>query len=439
MNIAETFTGTIHNLSSGGLGVCTHPSGRTVFVSGAWLGESGQFKIQRLKGWVGFANVVTLDVQSPHRVTPICSSHGYGANHCGGCSWMFVDYEAQLSAKQQRVKATLKRVLNETTSSKAPKRVGQWLERIETIWPSPNPLGYRNRAQLKTDGQKLGYLALKSNKLVDVEQCLILSPSNQQTLSALREKLPNTAWRTREPSQHSRRHAKTSLKGAGNSTQIRGFNAPAGPVHGHHKKRKVAWTTLDIDEDTDADNVQINRRLPFRQANSAQNQRMQTWLSERLQTIRGVSQSPLKVLELFCGSGNFTEVIANAGFDDIVAVECIAQALQALDKKQLRNVSTTLCDLYDNKAFTTLMQTHHNADVLILDPPRDGLKTIDCLFTHSAKCNSYRDVLYISCNLATFSRDLVTFVEAGFSVQQIQPLDQFPQTPHIELLCHLSK
>ena len=210
-------------------------------------------------------------------------------------------------------------------------------------------------------------------------------------------------------------------------------------MHGHHKKRKVAWTTLDIDEDTDADNVQINRRLPFRQANSAQNQRMQTWLSERLQTIRGVSQSPLKVLELFCGSGNFTEVIANAGFDDIVAVECIAQALQALDKKQLCNVSTTLCDLYDNKAFTTLMQTHHNADVLILDPPRDGLKTIDCLFTHSAKCNSYRDVLYISCNLATFSRDLVTFVEAGFSVQQIQPLDQFPQTPHIELLCHLSK
>lgn len=78
---------------------------------------------------------------------------------------MFVDYEAQLSAKQQRVKATLKRVLNETTSSKAPKRVGQWLERIETIWPSPNPLGYRNRAQLKTDGQKLGYLALKSNTI----------------------------------------------------------------------------------------------------------------------------------------------------------------------------------------------------------------------------------------------------------------------------------
>lgn len=352
---------------------------------------------------------------------------------------MFVDYEAQLSAKQQRVEAKLERVLNETTSSKPLKRIGQWLERIEPIWSSPNPLGYRNRAQLKTDGQKLGYLALKTNKLVDVEQCLILSPSNQETLSALRAKLPNAAWHPRGPAQHSPRHAKTSRRAAGNSTQIRGFNEGSGPKHGHHQKKKIAYTTLDIDEDTDANDVQINRRLPFRQANSAQNERMRTWLSERLQTIRLTSQSPLKALELFCGSGNFTEIIAKAGFDNIVAVECIAQALQALDKKQLHNVSPTLCNLYDNTAFTTLMQSHHNADVLILDPPRDGLKTIDCLFTHAAKRNSYRDVLYISCNLATFSRDLVTLIEAGFSVQQIQPLDHFPQTPHIELLCHLSK
>ncbi|MDG2079526.1 MAG: hypothetical protein P8J26_08520 [Pseudomonadales bacterium] len=438
MNIGETFTGTVHNLSSGGLGVCTHPSGRTVFVSGAWLGESGQFEIQRLKGWVGFANVVTLTVRSPHRVTPICSSHGYGTNHCGGCGWMFVDYDAQLSAKQQRVEATLKRVLTETTSSEPAKRSRQWLECIEPIWPSPNSLGYRNRAQLKTDGQRLGYLGLKSNNLVDVEQCLILSPSNQETLSALREKLPNTAWRPREPSKHSRRHAKTSSNSTGNSTQIRGFNAPARPGHSHHKKRKTPWTTLDIDEDTDSNNVQINRRLPFRQANSAQNERMQIWLAERLQTIRLASQSTLKVLELFCGSGNFTEIIAKAGFDNIIAVECIAQALQTLEKKQLHNVSPTLCDLYNNNAFTTLMQTHHDADVLILDPPRDGLKTIDCLFSHEAKPNPHQDVLYISCNLATFSRDLATFIEAGFSVQQIQPLDQFPQTPHIELLCHLS-
>lgn len=377
--LGQTFEAEVIGLAETGNAVVEHPDGRRFFVPGAWLGERIRVKVKELKSQYGIGELVELLAASPVRIEPPCRFQGFSANQCGGCAWMFVDYAAQLQAKQERVEQAIQRLLP-----------GQL---IQPILPAPEPLGYRVRAQLKTDGQGLGFVANAQRQLVAVDDCLVLSEHNRATLRALQQKLPHVEW------------------------------APG---------RKQDWTTLDIDESISAEEVSVNKRLPFQQANPLQNQSMRAWLKEHLEAL----PRQLPVLELFAGSGNFTEVIATAGFESITAVEVVAEAVTALNARGLPGVAALTCDLFDEAAFTELMQRQREAEVLVLDPPRDGLKCRTGLFSRRSRLH---DVFYISCDLATFSRDLRDFLAAGYRLEILQPVDLFPQTPHVELLAHLRR
>lgn len=385
--INDIFLGEVRDLASDGRGVVVHPSGRTLFVDGVWMGEKGEFKITELKGRIGFAKIVNMHDVSPQRVTPVCEHHGFGQNTCGGCPWQFMTYSAQLAAKQLRVTNELTRL--------------NVRDKTQDIWPSSAVVGYRNRAQFKTDGTKLGFLAAHSRHITDIKNCVILSDKNRQTLLDMRETLPNSAWRV----------------------SSKDF-------------RKQAWTSLDIDESTDISNVSVNQRLPFQQANSEQNQRMRDWLAMKLQDISVQFPSGMNVLELFCGAGNFTEIIAQVANAHVLAVESVNTALASLNAKKLTNVRTYEANLFLETAFEKIYNQQRDFDVLVLDPPRDGLKNKKDLLPKKSKI---KHILYVSCDLATFSRDLAYFKENKFNVMEVQPLDQFPHTPHVELMAYLSR
>lgn len=382
------FDGRVRDISADGRGVVLHENGQVFFVAGAWLNELVQVRITEFKGRFGFAELVSVIEPSPDRIEPPCPYQGVDARSCGGCPWQFVRYEAQLHAKQARVEQAFAGMI--AAGLLKP-------DRLINILPSPDIYGYRNRAQLKSDGDNLGYMAAGSRNLVDVADCLILTETNRQTLQALRQKLPNSDWRPR---------------------------------------RKDNLTTLDIDESVGADSASVNARLPFRQANSAQNRVLQLWLTEKLNKL----DKSRPVLELFAGSGNFTGLMVAAGFDNILAVEVVDEAMAEL-RQHYPEVGTLVCDLFSADAAGQLHRALPDAEVLVLDPPRDGLKN-DILKSKQGlfrKKSRLKDVFYISCNLATLHRDLQAFVEHGFKVREIQPLDQFPHTPHIELMAHLER
>ena len=269
---------------------------------------------------------------------------------------------------------------------------------VRPIWAAPADLGYRNRAQLKSDGRRLGYMSARSNNLVAIDDCPVLSDHNRHTLVALLASLPNRDFQPR----------------------------------GKHR-----WVTLDIDEDVTAASVSVNRRRPFRQGNSAQNHRMRAWLAERLAAL---PRLPGRTLELFAGSGNFTEVIAAAGVAEIVAVEGAAEALAALEERGLAGVSCRVANLFDHGQVRALgmalAEDNSATTALVLDPPREGFKEVEALL---ASLPTLTDIFYISCNLATFARDVAVMQTCGFTVAEVQPLDQFPHTPHIELLATLHR
>ncbi|KJS06183.1 MAG: hypothetical protein VR73_10475 [Gammaproteobacteria bacterium BRH_c0] len=373
----ERFTARVRALSSEGNGIVEHRSGQVFFVPGVWPGESGEFRITGFKSRFGFAVLETLQQPSPQRIVPPCPHQGVGKGDCGGCPWQFVSYEAQLEAKQARVSLALARLSAE--------------ECIRPILGSDSIFGYRNRAQLKTDGRVLGFVSHGSRDLAAVDDCLVLSDKNRATLKAVAATLPNRDL------------------------------APG---------RKQDWTTIDIDEDVSADTLVLNQRRPFRQGNSGQNQRMQAWLAERL---AGLDKS-IPVLELFAGSGNFTQVIAAAGFGRILAAEGSAEAIEALQARQLPGVEALVCNLFNEDSFDTLRRRLPDAGIVVLDPPRDGLKQAARLLP---KKHKVRDILYISCDLATFTRDVGVFMAKGFKLTEVQPLDLFPHTPHVELLAWL--
>ncbi|MCW8195010.1 class I SAM-dependent RNA methyltransferase [Proteobacteria bacterium 005FR1] len=372
----EIFSATVRDLASDGRGIVGHPCGLTVFVPGVWPGESGSFRFTGLQNRIGSAEVVTLDESSSARVQPRCPYHGFAPGDCGGCPWQFMDYPAQLAAKQRRVEAAAGRI----------SKVG-----VQAIWPSPAVYGYRNRAQLKTNGAALGYVSPGSHQLAEIEDCPILTAPNRRTLKALLARLPEPEWRPH---------------------------------------RNAKWTTLDLDESVDADSVAVNSRLPFQQANTAQNEAMRRWLAEKCAPLDKTGA----VLELFCGSGNFTQVLAEAGFERIVAVDASGPATDALARRDLSNVTVVSRDLFKPESYGALFRESPAYSTLVLDPPRDGMRHLDALLGSRPKP---ADVFYISCDLATLFRDLAQLQSMAYTLVEIQPLDQAPHTPHIEVLCHL--
>ncbi|MEO5667014.1 MAG: class I SAM-dependent RNA methyltransferase, partial [Bdellovibrionota bacterium] len=192
------------------------------------------------------------------------------------------------------------------------------------------------------------------------------------------------------------------------------------------------WNTIDIDEDLEVSELRLNARRPFRQGNTEQNHAMRSWLRAHLAKL----PKDWDVLELFAGSGNFTEVIAESGFSKICAAEVVDDSLVALRAKNLPGVTTVASDLFFDEAYPKIKKIFPKAELLILDPPRDGLKEKAGLL---ASYPDLRAIASISCDVGTFTRDLADFAAAGFRVVELQPLDQFPHTPHIEILAWLER
>ncbi len=375
--VNDRFIATVRDLASDGSGVVEHPGGQIFFVPGVWTGERAEFRVTGFRKRFGFAEAAEILEPSPHRVTPGCPHHGFSGAACGGCPWQFVDYPAQVAVKEARVHRALARFDADGL--------------VRPLKGSPRVYGYRNRASLKTDGRRLGYVAQGTRKLAPIRDCPILTDHNRETLGALLASLPRKDFR------------------------------PGG---------RARWATLEIDEEVTAEQVVPGARRPFRQGNSEQNHYMRGWLQERL-AERSAGGG---VLELFAGSGNLTQVLAESGFDWVLAVEGSADAVASLGELAPLGVSALQVNLFESRAVSGLGQRARDADCLVLDPPRDGFRELPTLLE---QCSGLNEVLYISCDLATFSRDLGELQGRGFRLQQVQPLDLFPHTPHVELMAHL--
>jgi len=375
------FQAKISNLSQKGMGVAKHPDGRLFFVRGVWPGEVCDLKIvekEHANKKYGFASLQKIITVSPNRQDVPCPHFGFEPGQCSGCPWLFINYEEQLREKEKKLCFMLDK------------------NGFENIQPKPIKASeknthYRNRCQLKTDGQTLGFVTEDSHHIAPIDSCLILNAKMNDLVKIAKEKIQSESCQP-------------------------------------EKGKK--WKTIDLDDEMDPAAIAFNKRRPFKQGNSGQNLAMKGWLTEKLSEI----DRKFEVLELFCGNGNFTKDIVSRGFKKITVCEVNQEAINSL-LKQKYPVNPIIADLTKRDGWEILRENAINANVLVLDPPREGLHRVREL----NKFNKLQKMIYISCNSDSFIRDCKALTQTGWEINEIQPIDLFPQTPHIELLTVLTR
>lgn len=425
----------IESLSPEGRGV-THVDGKVVFVDYALAGEVVEFKYSRINKKFDEARAVNILKSSAHRVTPICQHFTV----CGGCSMQHQQTDAQIQSKQQ---ALLQQI--EHLGGCQPKIV---------LEPLLGPIKhYRQKARLgvryvhKKEKVLVGFREKGNSFLADILSCPVLHETVGNRISDLSDLIKGLQAREFIPqievaiddsktalvfrhlqdlcdsdkaalTQFAKQHdLQIMLQSAGPDSVI-----PLWPENPPPLSYTLKEQGVDIE-------FQVN---DFTQVNSEMNQAM---VSHALQML-GL-QSSDKVLDLFCGLGNFTLAIAGQ-CEQVIGVEgALSMVLKARENAQLNNIKNVkfyAADLSQDISHEPWLSIQY--DKVLLDPPRSGAME---MLKYIGKLGAKR-IVYVSCNPATLARDTHALVhEYGYTLEQAGVMDMFPHTAHVESIALFTK
>ena len=417
--------------------------GLTVFVPGSIKGEKCEILIVKVLASHAYGKIVNIIEKSENRKESDCATY----KRCGGCSLRHMTYESTLKLKRQVVQNLVNKGLKKK------------VEVLETIGME-NPYNYRNKAQypvgLNSEGQpEVGVFAQRTHTIIPIQTCLIQTEISQKIaktiLNFVKEK--NIQVYNEENQKGLLRHIVIKVGKYTNQVMCilvvndSKFNQEQELVKLLCEKYPEIKTivkninTKNTNVILGKENINIYGNgyiedklgeytfkispLSFYQVNPVQ--------AERLYNI-GVEAAKIAkndiVFDLYCGIGTISLFMAKYA-KKVYGVEIVEQAIEnAKENAILNNINNVdfiagdtevvLDDLINNKKIIP--------DVVMVDPPRKGLdnRSIDNIL----KIKPDR-VVYISCNPATLVRDLAKFEEA-YEVKEIQPVDMFPFTSHVE-------
>jgi len=399
-------------IAHGGAALGRH-EGRVIFVPYALPGETVRVEITEDKGRYAFARPVEVLEPARDRIEPPCPY--FGPNRCGGCQWQHVDYPAQLQFKAEIVADQLTRIGGIADPV------------VRPTLPDRSGWAYRNHAQLHPapDGG-LGFQRASSDRraegdrsVVAIDECLILHPLLSDLYATLDLDLPDLL--------------RLSLR-AGTETGDRMliFEMVEDVPPALESDLPVSCVLL-LSDGRHANLIGNNHitevvaghryRISapsFFQVNTPQAAELVHLVTEYLDLQGGET-----VLDAYCGVGLFTVHLAErAGL--VISVEAVPAAVNDLleNTASLKNV-----EIIEGPVEAVLPDLDIPLDAAVVDPPRAGLDrfALDALVAlHPAR------VAYVSCDPATLARDAKRLDRAGYQLVEVQPVDMFPQTHHIE-------
>lgn len=294
------------------------------------------------------------------------------ANDCGGCQWQHISYEEQLAQK--------KLILQEQISRS---KVFESHTVKDLLFDKE--FRYRNRIQVRSNGTSVGFFGKSSNSIIPTSDCMIA----EEDLTACFSDLPSQVQNGKLTKFEIYRNLDNHVRVISNRS------------HGSQDG--------------------------FSQVNQSMNEQMLSWVDTKFKDL-----NPNSFVDLYAGNGNFARMLSNnSEVSELTAVELSSAAVKlgkTLDKSN--SIQWKI-----GKVEKVLPKLNLEAENLVLlDPPRVGCdpKVIECLAEAPIK-----DLLYISCNPSTFVRDINLLAEKrGLELIDMQALDMFPQTYHIELMAH---
>jgi 23S rRNA (uracil1939-C5)-methyltransferase len=444
----ETLELTIDDLAFGGEGV-GRADGYVVFVRGGLPGDRLRVRLTEARGRFGRAAIEEVLVPSPDRVPAPCPYFG----RCGGCRLQHLAYPAQLAFKEKQVRECLHRLGG----------VGEF--ELRPILPAADTYGYRNKMEFTIAGDPpaLGlHVFERYDVVLDIERCLLQSETMNTLLDEFRRQLRDRALSVWDP-RTERGLLRFVMMREGRNTGEAMVNVVAAapdvetltPVADAVRDRAPATTSVvlnvnakkasvavgseehllsgreHITESLDGVVFQVSANSFF-QTNTRQAERLFA-VVEAACELTGEET----LLDLYSGTGAISLLLARrvrAVYGIEVAAAAVADAIRNARANGIENCTFLAGEV--RHVLPDLMRQGVRASVVVADPPRAGFhpKALSALATLAPA-----RIVYVSCNPSTLARDVGDLVRQGYRLEWVQPVDMFPQTPHIEAVARLSR
>jgi 23S rRNA (uracil1939-C5)-methyltransferase len=447
------------------------------FVKDALPGDRIRASVMKVKKNYGYARLQEILVPGPDRIAPACPV----ARQCGGCTLQAMDYAVQLRFKENKVRNNLLRIggIPEETLQKV----------FHPVIGMEDPFRYRNKAQFPVGytktGIAAGFYAGRTHSIIPCEDCLLgveenkeitkevlswmeenrIPPYDEESGSGfMRHILIRKGFQSgqimvclvtngEKPQGTGKSFSKDPGKGSGVMaaaaerimklpgvvTVVQNINPEKTNVILGRESRTLAGPGF-ITDSIGGTEFEISAQS-FYQVNPVQTEKLYGTALEYAHLTGNET-----VWDLYCGIGTISLFLAKKA-GKVRGVEIVPQAIEDAKRNAARN-GISNAEFFVGKAEEVLPawydeqqrkpeDTREKIDVIVVDPPRKGCDE-QCLKTMLAM--SPDRIVYVSCDSATLARDLKYLLADGrYTLKEVQPVDMFPQTVHIETVCLLSK
>lgn len=446
----EEYIVDIVDIGQGGVGIGKH-NGFTVFVEGGLIEDKVKVKINKSKKNYAVGDIVEIIEKSPFRIDRVCSDN---LKDCGGCQIQELEYQKQLDIKTNEVKQVISRIgkLEDVT--------------IHETLGMDKPLRYRNKAQfpIQKSGNTpiIGFYKKKSHDIIPMDKCVIQHDINDKIVKIIKTYINAYNVSVYDEKTHTGvlRHLVTKIGFTTKEVMVvlvaNGKKLPyLSELASVLKDNVPGFKTLVVNENREKTNVILGKEnrvvygegkindyigdlvfeispLSFFQVNPIQTEVLYNKALEYADL-----QENDTVFDIYCGIGTISLFLAQKA-KKVYGIEIVADAIKdAKINAQINNLDNV--EFYVGKAEEVVPKMYgegKTANVVVVDPPRKGCdeKVLDTIVSMSPD-----KVVYVSCNPSTLARDLAYLDERGYKCVEIQPVDMFPHTMHVESVAKLIK
>ncbi len=415
----EILRGKVLRAVNGGYGLL-QIDGQTVFARGALKGEDVTVTVKSKRKGVLFGEVLTVETAHADRRTAPCGV----ASRCGGCHYQTARPAAQEEAKKEALQELLGRAHIDLPVSR---------------WTSGPEFGWRSRVELHgarlDDGFTLGFFEERSHRVVPAASCLQVSERMRGLIDIVVRALSGSGVKAGSV------EIAESFTGSG-LVLVASEAALTSVLRRHSHELGLSGLALKTSKN-EAVTIYGDIRIEQNVGGMALHHNVMSFFQANRFLTEGLLEAVMKaaevepgarVVDLFCGVGLFSIPLALKG-RDVTAIEWSPVAFDDLGRNAKANgVKIERLPLSVGTALATGLQL--KGSTTIVDPPRRGLDPLELDAIAAGRPNR---IIYVSCDPATLTRDILNFATFGYKAISLEAFDMFPTTYHIETLSVLER